>query len=213
VSVMVETFGTEHVGRARIVQLVEEHFDLRPLAFRRELDLHRPIYQKTASGGHFGREDADFTWEQTTKADALRSAARMDRAGCTPANPHEVKPLCDLILLLDPSGSLPPLEVENACWDRARSRSRGGNTRERRGVGGTRMRARESPAKHWLSASNPRVSDHERCRRLCSRAPVNSLGGAIVSTASPAVGESTANALALTVNAPRQGAYHRKPLC
>lgn len=75
VSVMVETFGTEKVGRAQIAQLVDEHFDLRPGAFRRDLDLHRPIYQKTAAYGHFGREDSDFTWESTDKAALLRDAA------------------------------------------------------------------------------------------------------------------------------------------
>ncbi len=75
VSVMVETFGTEKIDRARIAALVDEHFDLRPGAFRQELDLHRPIYQKTAAYGHFGREDEDFTWEQTGKADVLREAA------------------------------------------------------------------------------------------------------------------------------------------
>ncbi|MGI8558048.1 MAG: methionine adenosyltransferase [Solirubrobacteraceae bacterium] len=75
VSVMVETFGTEKVGRAKIGQLISEHFDLRPGAFREELDLHRPIYQKTAAYGHFGREDDDFSWERTGKADALRAAA------------------------------------------------------------------------------------------------------------------------------------------
>ncbi len=75
VSVMVETFGTEKIARERIAALVDEHFDLRPGAFRRELDLHRPIYQKTAAYGHFGRDDADFTWEQTGKADLLREAA------------------------------------------------------------------------------------------------------------------------------------------
>ncbi|ADB52146.1 methionine adenosyltransferase [Conexibacter woesei] len=75
VSVMVETFGTEKIGRAKIEQLVREHFDLRPGAFREYLDLHRPVYQKTAAYGHFGREDADFTWEKTDKAEALRDAA------------------------------------------------------------------------------------------------------------------------------------------
>jgi S-adenosylmethionine synthetase len=75
VSVMVETFGTEKIGRAQIAKLVDEHFDLRPGAFREELKLHRPIYQKTAAYGHFGRDDEDFTWERTNKADALRSAA------------------------------------------------------------------------------------------------------------------------------------------
>jgi S-adenosylmethionine synthetase len=80
VSVMVETFGTERVGRARILELIEEHFDLRPGAFRQYLRLHRPIFQKTAAYGHFGREDHDFTWERTDKADALRAAAGLDPA-------------------------------------------------------------------------------------------------------------------------------------
>jgi S-adenosylmethionine synthetase len=75
VSVMVETFGTEKIGRAQILALIAEHFDLRPGAFREYLKLHRPIYQKTAAYGHFGRDDHDFTWEKTDKADALRSAA------------------------------------------------------------------------------------------------------------------------------------------
>ena len=75
VSVMVETFGTEKVGRGIIAELVDKHFDLRPGAFRDYLDLHRPIYQKTAAYGHFGRDDADFTWERTDKADTLRQAA------------------------------------------------------------------------------------------------------------------------------------------
>jgi S-adenosylmethionine synthetase len=75
VSVMVETFGTEKVSRSRILELISEHFDLRPGAFRAYLKLHRPIYQKTAAYGHFGRDDEDFTWERTDKADALRDAA------------------------------------------------------------------------------------------------------------------------------------------
>jgi S-adenosylmethionine synthetase len=75
VSIMVETFGTEKIGRGQIEALVRERFDLRPGAFREYLDLHRPIYQKTAAYGHFGREDHDFTWEKTDKADALRAAA------------------------------------------------------------------------------------------------------------------------------------------
>jgi S-adenosylmethionine synthetase len=75
VSVMVETFGTEKIGRGRIAELIEQFFDLRPGAFREELRLHRPIYQKTAAYGHFGREDPDFTWEQTDKAAALADAA------------------------------------------------------------------------------------------------------------------------------------------
>jgi S-adenosylmethionine synthetase len=75
VSVMVETFATEAIPHDRIEQLVGEHFDLRPAAFRAQLDLHRPIYQQTAAYGHFGRDDADFLWERTDKADELRAAA------------------------------------------------------------------------------------------------------------------------------------------
>jgi S-adenosylmethionine synthetase len=82
VSVMVETFGTEKIGRAQIQALIDEHFDLRPGAFRNYLKLHRPIYQKTAAYGHFGREDHDFTWERTDKAQALREAAGLG-AGAT----------------------------------------------------------------------------------------------------------------------------------
>jgi S-adenosylmethionine synthetase len=78
VSVMVEDFGTGNVSRSRLQQLVDEFFDLRPGSFREELDLHRPIYQKTAAYGHFGREDEGFTWEQTGKADALREAAGLN---------------------------------------------------------------------------------------------------------------------------------------
>jgi len=75
VSLMVETFGTGALPDAKISQLVEAEFDMRPGAFRRYLDLHRPIFQKTAAYGHFGREDDDFTWEKTDRADALRDAA------------------------------------------------------------------------------------------------------------------------------------------
>src|ERR1700754_4572288 len=80
VSVMVETFGTEKIGCGALLRLIGEHFDLRPGAFRHYLDLHRPIYQKTAAYGHFGREDHDFTWERTDKASALREAAGLAAA-------------------------------------------------------------------------------------------------------------------------------------
>jgi S-adenosylmethionine synthetase len=74
-SINVDCFGTEAVPLATIEQLVSEHFDLRPGAIIRDLDLTRPIYTKTAAYGHFGRDDRDFTWERTDKADALRAAA------------------------------------------------------------------------------------------------------------------------------------------
>ncbi|HEX7082755.1 MAG TPA: methionine adenosyltransferase [Gaiellaceae bacterium] len=79
-SVLVECFGTEQVPVSQIEQLVSEHFDLRPAAILRDLDLRRPIYAKTAAYGHFGRDDHDFTWERTDKADALREAAGLASA-------------------------------------------------------------------------------------------------------------------------------------
>jgi S-adenosylmethionine synthetase len=75
VSLMVETFGTGKIPDAEISRIVSEEFDLRPGAFRKYLDLHRPIFQKTAAYGHFGREDPDFAWERTDRAEALKAAA------------------------------------------------------------------------------------------------------------------------------------------
>jgi S-adenosylmethionine synthetase len=79
-SLTVDCFGTEEIPLARIESLIDEHFDLRPGAIIRDLDLLRPIYAKTASYGHFGRDDRDFTWERTDKADALRTAAGLAAA-------------------------------------------------------------------------------------------------------------------------------------
>ncbi|WP_421013629.1 methionine adenosyltransferase domain-containing protein, partial [Glutamicibacter creatinolyticus] len=73
VGLYVETFGTETVDPAEITRAIREIFDLRPLGIIEDLDLKRPIYQKTAAHGHFGRDDMDFTWERTDKVDALRS--------------------------------------------------------------------------------------------------------------------------------------------
>ncbi|HYY34389.1 MAG TPA: methionine adenosyltransferase [Gaiellaceae bacterium] len=75
VSIEVDCFGTERLPLARVEELVRDHFDLRPGAILRDLDLLRPIYAKTAAYGHFGRSDHDFSWERTDKADALRAAA------------------------------------------------------------------------------------------------------------------------------------------
>jgi S-adenosylmethionine synthetase len=74
-SVNVETFGTGKVPDDRIAELITQHFDLRPGAIIRDLDLRRPIYRKTAAYGHFGREDVEFPWERIDKAEALRKAA------------------------------------------------------------------------------------------------------------------------------------------
>jgi len=75
VSVNVVSFGTGKVSDEKIRQLILEHFDLRPKAIIQQLDLLRPIYQRTAAYGHFGREDVDFSWEKTDKAEILRAAA------------------------------------------------------------------------------------------------------------------------------------------
>jgi S-adenosylmethionine synthetase len=74
-SIMVTTFGTGKVSDEKLAQLVAEHFDLRPKGIVQMLDLLRPIYQKTAAYGHFGREEPEFTWERTDKAAALKAAA------------------------------------------------------------------------------------------------------------------------------------------
>ncbi|MDQ3385926.1 MAG: methionine adenosyltransferase [Actinomycetota bacterium] len=74
VSLLVETFGTETIDPEKITAAVDEVFDLRPAAIVRDLDLRRPIYRKTAAYGHFGRAEKDFTWEHTTRLEAMRSA-------------------------------------------------------------------------------------------------------------------------------------------
>ncbi|MFN0154081.1 MAG: methionine adenosyltransferase [Gaiella sp.] len=74
-SVLVDCFGTERVPMAQLESLIGEHFDLRPGAIIRDLDLRRPIYAKTAAYGHFGRDEHGFTWERIDKADTLRAAA------------------------------------------------------------------------------------------------------------------------------------------
>ena len=75
VSLMVETFGTSRIDPAKITDLVRDHFDLRPAAIIRDLDLRRPIFKKTAAYGHFGRHEKEFTWEHTDRADQIRAAA------------------------------------------------------------------------------------------------------------------------------------------
>jgi S-adenosylmethionine synthetase len=74
-SVNVETFGTGKITDDKIAELVTQHFDLRPGAIIRDLDLRKPIYRQTAAYGHFGRDDVEFPWERTDKADALKKAA------------------------------------------------------------------------------------------------------------------------------------------
>lgn len=76
-SIAVDTFGTGIISEEKLIALVREHFDLRPKGIIQMLDLMRPIYSKTAAYGHFGREEPEFSWEKTDKADALRQAASM----------------------------------------------------------------------------------------------------------------------------------------
>ncbi len=75
-SIMLETFGTSRLSRDRLTQIVRKHFDLTPYGLREMLDLVRPIYQKTASYGHFGRTEPEFTWERTDKAQELAAEAK-----------------------------------------------------------------------------------------------------------------------------------------
>lgn len=77
VSVMVETFGTSKIPEEKIVELVKKTFDFRPAKIISHLKLRRPIYQKTAAYGHFGREDPDFTWENIDMAEKLRKDAKV----------------------------------------------------------------------------------------------------------------------------------------
>jgi S-adenosylmethionine synthetase len=74
-SIMVETYGTGKVSNETLTELVKKHFDLRPKGIVNMLNLLRPIYQKTAAYGHFGRDEPEFSWESTDKASALRDDA------------------------------------------------------------------------------------------------------------------------------------------
>jgi S-adenosylmethionine synthetase len=75
-SIMVDTFGTSDLTREELTALIRRHFDLTPYGLRQMLDLARPIYQATAAYGHFGRKEAEFTWERTDKAESLAASAR-----------------------------------------------------------------------------------------------------------------------------------------
>ena len=74
---MVNTFDTGKIPENRIEELVEEHFDMKPAAIIEQLNLKRPIFKKTASYGHFGRNETDFHWEKTDKADLLKKSAEL----------------------------------------------------------------------------------------------------------------------------------------
>jgi S-adenosylmethionine synthetase len=75
VSVLIETFGTGKISESKLTELVRKNFELTPKKIIESLNLRRPIYQKTAAYGHFGRNDPDFTWEATDKAAALAEQA------------------------------------------------------------------------------------------------------------------------------------------
>ncbi|MFB0988439.1 MAG: methionine adenosyltransferase, partial [Gammaproteobacteria bacterium] len=76
-SISVETFGTSEVSNGKIVELIRDHFELRPKGLIKMLDLIKPIYKDTAAYGHFGREDLDLSWEKINKADVLKAAASL----------------------------------------------------------------------------------------------------------------------------------------
>ena len=73
-SIMIDTFGTEKIQNDKLLELVKTHFKLSPKGIIEQLNLLRPIYKKTSSYGHFGREDPDFTWEKTDRAEELKKA-------------------------------------------------------------------------------------------------------------------------------------------
>ncbi len=79
-SIMIETFGTSRLSREQLTRLVRKHFDLTPYGLRQMLDLARPIYQKTAAYGHFGRTEPEFTWERTDRAEVLAEDAKASKA-------------------------------------------------------------------------------------------------------------------------------------
>ena len=198
----------------RSPQLVEEHFDLRPGAFREYLDLHRPIYQKTAAYGHFGREDHDFTWEKTDKADALRQAAGLGererrRSSVAAVGSHAEHLDAPLHALEAAVAGVRPVV---AVADRVAHLLRGhdaaapgeggepGGEVHRAAVPVARARERRRP-----SATPPRSSGPSSCRALHERrAPSSTTGpgsGATSIAASPIVftsrtGGSTASATA-----------------
>ena len=87
-SIAVETFGTGRVDEDVILELINKHFDLRPAAIIRDLDLRRPIYRATAAYGHFGRDDIDAPWERTDKADVLRPRRAWRRRKSTRNGPQ-----------------------------------------------------------------------------------------------------------------------------
>jgi len=74
---MVDTFGTEKIAPEKIAELIKENFKMKPADIIKTLDLLRPIYRKTAVNGHFGRNEPEFTWERTDKAEALKKAAKL----------------------------------------------------------------------------------------------------------------------------------------
>ena len=86
INVTVYTEGTGKIPDAKIAELVNQHFDLRPKGIIQMLDLLRPIYRKTAAYGHFGRDEPEFTWEATDKAEALRAAAGVRESAAVAAD-------------------------------------------------------------------------------------------------------------------------------
>ena len=89
-SINVDCFGTNKIPEQKINELVKKHFDLRPKGIIEMLDLKRPIYRKTAAYGHFGRDDPDFTWEKTDKAEALRKEAGLGKVSAKKAVEREI---------------------------------------------------------------------------------------------------------------------------
>ena len=120
-SIMVDTFGTSQLSREELTALVRRNFDLTPYGLREMLDLVRPIYQKTAAYGHFGREEPEFTWERTDKAEALcagAAPARTQARGLMPRSDPSVDSS------IDAAASGGSLVTEERCDRRPGRRAR-----------------------------------------------------------------------------------------
>ena len=102
VSIMLDTFGTEKIPHQKIVTLIKENFDLRPGEIINHLKLRRPIYKKTATYGHFGREDKDFTWEKTDKAEILKNAVNESKDGLSKKKREDIVKSNELMRTLKP---------------------------------------------------------------------------------------------------------------
>ena len=175
-SVLVETFGTEQGSRrSGSSELVSEHFDLRPAAILRDLDLRRPIYAKTAAYGHFGRDDHDFTWERTDKADALREAAGLSARAPAPASAAQRGRTKRPAAAFSPIAfSPPPTATRN--WPAAGSAARSSTPCRARGPGRRTSAGGRRRARRGARSSRARPARARRAARARGSRPARTSG-------------------------------------